>query len=123
MAEFNIQTGASSLIEAANPGDLQEVGAEHYDQPAVLPRCTVIHVITRHSPWCLTVENEQGVTIRDLLSRLFTFYGDLITEPVSTFSFPSNEYQQLTPVFLHGRNGPLLVRTINISSNVRKALE
>jgi len=79
--QFNIQTGVSSLIATSNPGDLQEVTAEHYEQPAVLPRCTVIHVITRHSPWCLTVENEQGVTVRDLLSRLFTFYDELITEP------------------------------------------
>ena len=91
-AEFNIQTGASSLIDAADPGDLQEVIAEHYDQPAVLPRCTVIHVITRHSPWCLTVENEQGVTVRDLLSRLYTFYGELITEPVNSLFVPSSKH-------------------------------
>jgi hypothetical protein len=84
------------LIATSNPGDLQEVTAEHYEQPAVLPRCTVIHVITRHSPWCLTVENEQGVTVRDLLSRLFTFYDELITEPVSSLHQASSIDDELT---------------------------
>ena len=122
-AEFNIQTGTSSLIDAANPGDPQDVTAEHYDQPAVLPRCTIIHVITRHSPWCLTVENEQGVTVRDLLSGLFTFYGDLITEPVRSFSSQISSITIDSSVFLHGRNGPRLVRITSISSSVLKVLE
>lgn len=111
------------MIDATNPGDLQDVTAEHYEQPAVLPRCTVIHIITRHSPWCLTVENEQGVTVRDLLSGLFTFYGELITEPVRSFRHKYRVLRIDSFILLHDRNGPRLVRITSISSSVLRVLE
>ncbi|KAF9009546.1 hypothetical protein BDQ17DRAFT_1388378 [Cyathus striatus] len=59
------------------------------DEPATLPRVQKLIIITRCSPWCTTVENERGVTLQDVLTGLWTDYGEAYVSEA--------EFQSLNP--------------------------
>lgn len=40
------------------------------NQPATLPRVSVMHIVTERSPWCTTVRNESGVTLGDICGQM-----------------------------------------------------
>jgi hypothetical protein len=43
---------------------------EQANQPATLPRVSVMHIITERSPWCTTIRNESGVTLGDICGQM-----------------------------------------------------
>src|SRR6267154_1679036 len=85
---FNLLTGASfilanqiskiscSLICEGYTGGFNEQQTdrdhpfEQANQPATLPRVSVMHIITERSPWCTTIRNESGVTLGDICGQM-----------------------------------------------------
>ncbi|KAH9977417.1 hypothetical protein BJV74DRAFT_861204 [Russula compacta] len=54
---------------------------EAANQPATLPRVSVLHIITERSPWCTTIRNESGVTLGDVCGQMHKDYVEnIITE-------------------------------------------
>jgi hypothetical protein len=43
---------------------------EQANQPATLPRVSVMHIVTERSPWCTTIRNESGVTLGDICGQM-----------------------------------------------------
>lgn len=44
------------------------------DEPATLPRVKQLIIISRFSPWCTIVKNEDGVTIGNVCSTIYKQY-------------------------------------------------
>jgi len=47
---------------------------EQANQPATLPRVSVMHIVTERSPWCTTIRNESGVTLGDICGQMHKDY-------------------------------------------------
>ncbi|KAF8913409.1 hypothetical protein CPB85DRAFT_1299718 [Mucidula mucida] len=46
------------------------------DEPATLPRVQVLYILTEISPWCTTVKNDKGVTMRNICDALWKDYSE-----------------------------------------------
>ena len=85
---FNLLTGASLILgnqiskisclltcEGYTGGfNEQQTDRDHpfeqANQPATLPRVSVMHIVTERSPWCTTIRNESGVTLGDICGQM-----------------------------------------------------
>ena len=85
---FNLLTGASVILgnliskmsclltcEGYTGGfNEQQTDRDHpfeqANQPATLPRVSVMHIVTERSPWCTTIRNESGVTLGDICGQM-----------------------------------------------------
>jgi hypothetical protein len=76
---FNLLTGYTGGFNE------QQTDRDHpfeaVNQPATLPRVSVLHIITERSPWCTTVRNESGITLGDICGQMHKDYVEnVITE-------------------------------------------
>jgi hypothetical protein len=82
---FNLLTGASLILanQISNSSTCegytggfneQQTDRDHpfdaANQPATLPRVSVMHIVTERSPWCTTVRNDSGVTLGDICGQM-----------------------------------------------------
>lgn len=44
------------------------------DEVATLPRIQELVIVTKHSPWCTVVRNENGVTLADICGSVWREY-------------------------------------------------
>ncbi|GJJ11838.1 hypothetical protein Clacol_006076 [Clathrus columnatus] len=88
---FNVTTGEAKILNAAQqeePFDSQK------DEPASIPRVTELIIISKVSPWCVTVFNENGVTLENVLGCIFEEYAKRITD-LELSKIPSNVQHQI----------------------------
>ncbi|KAG7096607.1 hypothetical protein E1B28_004024 [Marasmius oreades] len=72
---FNISSGHTTGINPAGPQD-RDLGFTTKDEFATVPRVTRLILITRLSPWCTIVDNENGVTLKDICEAIWKDYSE-----------------------------------------------
>ncbi|KAF9268290.1 hypothetical protein L218DRAFT_977577 [Marasmius fiardii PR-910] len=72
---FDLSTGRTSGINPAAPQD-REIGFTTKDEFATVPRVTRLILITRLSPWCTIVDNDSGVTLKDICEAIWKDYSE-----------------------------------------------
>lgn len=75
------------------------------DEPATLPRVSELTVLSRDSPWTVTIRNEQGVTVGDVWIGVFKDYYEhnLADHELSSLTARASEILRRT-FLLHERS-------------------
>lgn len=73
--QFNVATGEAKYVNQQH-----EEPFDKKDEPATIPRSTELIIITTSSPWCITVFNESGVTLENVLGCIFEEHMKRLTD-------------------------------------------
>jgi len=85
---FNLLTGHTGGFNDQQP-DRDHPFDAFANQPATLPRVSVLHIVTERSPWCTTIRNDFGVTLGDICGQMHKDYAEnVITEAELAASQP-----------------------------------
>ncbi|KAK6996342.1 hypothetical protein R3P38DRAFT_3628997 [Favolaschia claudopus] len=71
---FNISTGQTGGFNENSRDRLLEFTGK--DQPATLPRVQQLVIITDISPWCTIVQNQHGITMKDVCTAMWKEYAE-----------------------------------------------
>lgn len=69
-----LSTGLTGFTTGNNRGPNGEPVIPGKDEPATLPRVKQLIIISRFSPWCTIVKNDEGVTIGNVCSTIYKQY-------------------------------------------------
>lgn len=74
-----LNTGLIGFTTGNNRGPNGEPVIPGKDEPATLPRVKQLIIISRYSPWCTIVKNDEGVTIGNVCSTIYKQYVSVLS--------------------------------------------